>query len=396
MNVEVISIITSACILLCYGLAFFLSFQRTYKVSKRLINGDNSDQALTNSIIKQSQAYYQQVEKSTAQKGKKDAVPYTFSEYMNKKRKKGKSKNIFVTIIYVIIWVVLIALVALGIVYRVNNKPLYFGKNAYLVVETGSMSKMHDKNRERLENANLGDDKFRIPSMTMIKIEKIGDGGVDPTHLHVNDIVAYRGESEDPNDSTQSKGPIIIHRIVKIQEAATSDGQVKLYYQFKGDANSAQSKWEQSGLPDYTYTDRSSDKYGQYLPHDGGDGTKAGLSADYLIGRYYSYIVEDCLYNDTDGKQINVNPGWNNRPLGFVLSYIKSDLGILCLASAFLVILLYYIFDDAIIREQGKREQEIIKLIDSGRDVKYKWYDVKYRDNKKYLALTDGLPLENK
>lgn len=374
-TMNIISIVIAAVVLLCYGVAFFLSFYKSYVIEKQVINGESIDRELTDKLVKDSENYFKLVEDSINEEGQstdsegKTKVPYTFEEYRKRRNRSKRVFSIIMDVVYILIFIVLIAVDVVGIYFRMNNKPIWFGDKSFLVIETGSMSSVDSSNQTALTNAGLESDKFRIPSKTLIKIEKIKN----QEDLHKNDVCAYYSED---------RSQIIVHRIVDIR---TGDNDIK-YFSFKGDANNSATTWESQGTG---AKDNVCEKnYGLPLVYPSGTGSSYAQDGDeIIIGRYFAY-------DETDAKDKGASSMWSSETIGFVLSYVKSDLGILCISSAFLVLLLYFTFENASSSRQNKREAEVVKLIDEGKDVRYKWYNVEYRANKRYELLTDDIYID--
>lgn len=397
---EIISLVSTIVVLLLYTLIFIFLFGSRFKSKKEALYGINKDDVLTKELIKESELYFQQVEKSQTSGTKKSTAPYTFSDYMAKKHKKGSFGQVLVSFLFVILWLVLLALIAVGFVVKSTNtnKPIYFGakgsnKVCYHLVEDNKMAEINEKNKTLLTDAGLADDKYRIKNQTMIKFERL----TDYNQYNVFDVVAVRGESNDPNDTYCTKGEVLIRRIISIEtmNLTKADGTTESvrFFQFKADSDSKQTRWESIGSSDIVYKD--GELKGQYYNHDGtwgrGDAVKGrGLAQEYILGRHFAYRATD----ESGNVIVNPNPGWNNFALGVVVSYVESTLGLLCLASTFIVTLVYFIYDCKLIREEEKRSQQLIKLINNTDDIRFKWYDVKYRQNNKYKELTNGVKLD--
>lgn len=375
-SMDIITIVIAAVVLLCYGVAFLLSFYKSYAIQKQVINGESIDKELTEKLVKDSENYFKLVEESTVEEdqrnGKevKNRVPYSFEEYRNRKARGKKGFTIFMDIIYILIFIVLLAIDAVGIIYRFRNEPIFFGDNAYIVVATGSMSELNTDNLNKFPSSIQGND-YRIPTKSLIRIKKIDT----TTELHKNDVLAYY--SEDRKE-------IIVHRVVQVDP----DENGMYYCSFRGDANNTQSTWESSGRGSKINVGG-----GKGLPVmfpsidvNGNPLDKKVAGKQLIVGRYFEYIDGD--------PEASKKTMWKSEPLGFIISYVQSELGILCISSAFVVLLLYFIFENASSSREEKREKEVIKLIDEGKDVRYKWYNVEYRANKKYELLTEDIYID--
>lgn len=135
------------------------------------------------------------------------------------KEKRRKKRSRIYTIIFSSIFIVIIILIAS---FKFNGECFYLGDETYIVIKTGSMETVNDKNTYIKEN-NL---KNQITQFSLIALKKIKE-----EDIKVYDVVGFKND----------EGDIIVHRIIRINYNSEEN---KNYYTFQGDANSASNKYE--------------------------------------------------------------------------------------------------------------------------------------------------------
>lgn len=338
-QIDIICLVVVTIVVFFYTLAFFLAFKNSHHYQRKVINSQDMDEEICEYLVSNNVDYfgYEGGCCLKRNKGKNRDTFLTLAQYRDKRKRHDKNMNIASNVITVIFYFLIIACLGVGIYCRVNNENLFIGSNSYLVIESGSMSKKNSSNTylfdEELKKEYDFDNQF--DTFHMIQLEKIKSD----QDIKLYDVIAYRGEDKE----------IIVHRVIDIE---TDEETGVLHFKFRGDANNSSSEYE----------------------YHGHDSTGLGLTMDDLIGRY---------------------TGWKNYGLGIFISYIRSDIGIICLASGFLAICLYYYYAEKGSKLINKRENLVVKRMDRGKDTRYKWYNVKYRMNKRYKTLTDDLLVDD-
>lgn len=329
-EVEIICLGVVIVVVFFYALAFFLSFRRSSYYQRKAIHGQDMDDEISEFLINTDGAFYDSTD------GKEDEAFYPdFIRYREKRMKKEKRANIWTNIITVIFYILVAALFATGIYLKATGEQMFIGSHSYLVVETGSMSKKNTSN-EYLFNDDLNKQyklDNQIDTFDLIQLEKVNSA----SDIKLYDVVAYKAED----------GSIVIHRVI---ELTTSDDGTP-HFRFRGDSNSSSSEYE----------------------YHGHDKTGKGLTMDDIVGKYTN---------------------WSNFGLGLFIQYIRSDIGMVCLASAVIVIIFYYYFDDKNLKHLDRREALVAKRINAAKVTRYKWYQIKYRQNKSYKKLTKGIDVD--
>lgn len=178
---------------------------------------------------------------------------------LNKKKKKPSFYYVFSAFVSV----VFIASLALAIFYRSDIGCLHLADRSYLIVETGSMATVNERNTY-IKSNHLNN---QIAQHALVCIED-----VTQEEIKQYDVCAYLHE-----------GTVYVHRIIKITHVGD-----KVTYTFRGDANSTSLDFE------------------------------TAVTYDQIVGRYTA----------------------QNEPLGYILSFFRSNTGILVLSA----VLLFFIF----------------------------------------------------
>lgn len=135
------------------------------------------------------------------------------------KEKRRKKRSRIYTIIFSSIFVLIIILIAS---FKLNGESFYLGDETYIVIKTGSMETVNEKNKYIKEN-NLNN---QITQFSLIGLKKIKE-----EDIKVYDVVGFKND----------EGDIIVHRIIRINYNSEEN---KNYYTFQGDANSSSNKYE--------------------------------------------------------------------------------------------------------------------------------------------------------
>ncbi|MFA6624593.1 MAG: hypothetical protein WCS80_02370, partial [Bacilli bacterium] len=216
------------------------------------------------------------------------------------------------------------------------GEQVYIGDSTFMVIQSGSMSEKNKANTW-LYDGSIDETRlnYQIQTYDLISISKIAA----PEDIKKYDVVAYKA----------ADGSIICHRVIAVN---VIDGNY--YYQFRGDANNASSDYETLGAnPTSTL--------------------HSGLSFDLMVGKY---------------------TGFHNLPLGLMIEYFRSDIGLICLASGLIAVGFFYYFDDKVNRTYDVREDFVAGKLDESADRRYKWYLCYYRTSKAYRSLTSEIYID--
>ena len=339
-QIEIISLIVVTIVVVFYAIAFFLAFKKSSHFQGKTIRRESMDEDIAEFLVSADCDFFG-LEGScccTRKKGKDKYKFLTLEEYRANKKRHEKRVNVVANIFTALFYIIIAALFAFGIYLKANKEQLFFGNNAYLVIETGSMAKRNTDNDylfdEKLKNQYTLDNQIQV--FDLIQLKKVKK----PEDIKLYDIVAY----------TDEEGAIVVHRVIEVN---VDEKTGITHYRFRGDANSSSS--------DYEY--RGHDESGK------------GLTLDDVVGKY---------------------TGWHSFGLGIFIDYLRSDIGIICLSSGIIVVAFYYFFEDRNTRMMTKREEKVARKMDECKDVRYKWYNVKYRSDKKYKTLTKDIYIDDK
>lgn len=226
-----------------------------------------------------------------------------YRDYLKNKRKKrdfNKCTSVFFYIIY------LFTFVAVGFAYSVKNtsdQMMWFNDNAMLIIQTKSMETANSANKYLFDENGDTNSEDRIKGYSFITITK---NKRVMNAIQVNDVCAFR-----MYDDTSKKNIIVVHRLIEI----TKDENNKPLYTFRGDANSSSMVNE----------------------------TK--ISKDKIVGVYKSSIYQ----------------GAKNYGFGKFVMYLQSNVGIIMLATAFLLLVIYTVLVDKVFELYDIRYDQVVE-----------------------------------
>ena len=329
---EIVGLAVVIVVVFFYAIAFLMSFGKSQRFEAKTINGQTLDEDIAENLVSDNYVYFQGNTQRTI--GKKD--PISLRDYRNEvKRKKGLGNGIINAIVWVFYAVIALLLIS-GIFFRASGEQVYIGDSTFMVIQSGSMSEKNKANTW-LYDGSIDETRlnYQIQTYDLISISKIAA----PEDIKKYDVVAYKA----------ADGSIICHRVIAVN---VIDGNY--YYQFRGDANNASSDYETLGAnPTSTL--------------------HSGLSFDLMVGKY---------------------TGFHNLPLGLMIEYFRSDIGLICLASGLIAVGFFYYFDDKVNRTYDVREDFVAGKLDESADRRYKWYLCYYRTSKAYRSLTSEIYID--
>ena len=152
--------------------------------------------------------------------------PTSVVEAILEEKKKSKKWRIVSNTLFGVFYVLLLALLAVSIVFKINGQQLFFGNTSYIAIYTGSMETANEANEYLTEN-DLMDDSNRITQYSLIGIDKVEK----EEDMKLYDIYAYKNPD----------GAIIVHRLIRIY---TNPETGITTYTFRGDSNSVSLNYE--------------------------------------------------------------------------------------------------------------------------------------------------------
>lgn len=152
--------------------------------------------------------------------------PTSVVEAILEEKKKSKKWRVVSNILFGVFYVLLLALLAVSIVFKINGQQLFFGNTSYIAIYTGSMETANEANEYLTEN-DLMDDSNRITQYSLIGIDKVEK----EEDMKLYDIYAYKNPD----------GAIIVHRLIRIY---TNPETGITTYTFRGDSNSVSLNYE--------------------------------------------------------------------------------------------------------------------------------------------------------
>lgn len=290
-----VAYVVSIVVILLFIIAFLGVFFFYSKSQKRVINEALDDHRMYYELKKD---YFKFKEKQ--EKKNKDSSLLSFKDSRDEKRKQQRKTSIIMNMFLNVLYVAALVVVFVSVYYRTQGNTIWFGNDAYLVIETSSMTYANEKNTY-LDEYDLLDDSNRIPQYSFVKISR--DQSKIDAAVPYKTILAFTYHNEQTREDM-----IVIHRLINMQY--NDDGD--LVYTTRGDSNEA-------SLAQETYMLRSQ-----------------------LIGVY-------------DGVCLPI--------LGLFIVYFQSSIGIICIIMAIILLILYSIFYDKILQNEEKRYEMVLEAI---------------------------------
>lgn len=230
-ELEGIALGVAIAVIFLLALTFTILFYIWHFYYKKCINNGLEDKSIKKEIMAEYKDYLEVVPDKEIndktlflQKPSEDGKPFYFKEVNDAVEFKKKKTKISLNIILGFMYLVFLAIFALGIKARLEEGVTsYFGQSV-LVIETGSMETKNEYNTY-LETKDL-DNQIKQYSLITLDIDITEDD------MKQYDIYAFYND----------KGEIIVHRLIVI----TTDEQGNNRYTFRGDANNASASYETS------------------------------------------------------------------------------------------------------------------------------------------------------
>ena len=217
-------------------------------------------------------------------------------------KKQNRTINRTTNIILAALFAMFTVLIVFALTSKAQGDQLWFGNTAMLVIQTDSMETAY-KNNEYLkdENGNFNE-KDRIKQYSFITISK-EQKYID--NIAPYDVVAFKF-LQDQGDSYVT----VVHRLIKIEY----DENGEALYTFRGDANTQ------------SYA------------------SETRIKKDLIIGVY-----------QTEGYK-----GAKNVAFGFFVTYLQSNIGIIVVVVAFVVMGIYSVLNDRLSIPYDERFEYLI------------------------------------
>lgn len=244
-----------------------------------------------------------EIEQDLKKFAKKNKSNENIIDYYNKKQKKNKVFGKIGVSIVTMLYIAVVALIGFSVSVKKNNQQMWFGNTAMLVIETDSMSQAYKGNTYLKDYEMMGEEN-RIAQYSFITITKERKY-ID--NIKPFDVVAFKMLSSDNKTYIT-----IVHRLIEV----TYDGKGNPLYTFRGDANPKSMSGEFQ------------------------------ISKDKIIGVY-----------ETDGYK-----GAKNLALGYAICYFQSNIGIIILVIAFMLMLIYSILAEKLFFIYDTRYNELLLI----------------------------------
>ncbi|MFA6830014.1 MAG: hypothetical protein WCR67_04870 [Bacilli bacterium] len=298
-----VSYVVGIVVIFLFSVIFLTLFVIYFKARKKNIQNCLEDDSIYLEIEEDKKRFY-----------KKKNNKYSFIESKRNDKNSDKKFTFITNIILDIIYVGVFLLLIVSLNLRSDNNQIWFGDTSLMVVETSSMAEIYGSNTY-LEENGLEDDSYRIPQYALVAIDKNPEKLSD---IHLYEVIIFT-----MYDSTTKTDINVIHRVIQIN--TDTSGNV-VSYTTRGDANPSSLTGETE------------------IPANTG-------SADDRIFAVFGG------YNATTGE---IYQGFQNLILGFFIVYLQSAIGIITVAIAILVMVLYSIFYDKIITCYDIRYDELL------------------------------------
>lgn len=244
-----------------------------------------------------------EIEQDLKKFAKKNKSNENIIDYYNKKQKKNKVFGKIGVSIVTMLYIAVVALIGFSVSVKKNNQQMWFGNTAMLVIETDSMSQAYKGNTYLKDYEMMGEEN-RIAQYSFITITKERKY-ID--NIKPFDVVAFKMLSSDNKTYIT-----IVHRLIEV----TYDSEGNPLYTFRGDAN-------------------VKSMAGEYQ-----------IKKDMIVGVY-----------ETDGYK-----GAKNLPLGYAICYFQSNIGIIILVIAFMLMLIYSILAEKLFFIYDTRYNELLLI----------------------------------
>lgn len=244
-----------------------------------------------------------EIEQDLKKFAKKNKSNENIIDYYNKKQKKNKVFGKIGVSIVTVLYIAVVALICFSVSVKKNNQQMWFGNTAMLVIETDSMSQAYKGNTYLKDYEMMGEEN-RIAQYSFITITKERKY-ID--NIKPFDVVAFKMLSSDNKTYIT-----IVHRLIEV----TYDSEGNPLYTFRGDAN-------------------VKSMAGEYQ-----------IKKDMIVGVY-----------ETDGYK-----GAKNLPLGYAICYFQSNIGIIILVIAFMLMLIYSILAEKLFFIYDTRYNELLLI----------------------------------
>lgn len=217
-------------------------------------------------------------------------------DYYEKKKRFTKRISDINTVIAVNIYLIVLTCVGFAFLVSSQNQLFWFLNETSLIVETNSMATAYSGNTYLLdENGNLNEDD-RIKQYTLITISKDQNY---VNNIKPFDVVAFKMKSTNDNYLT------VIHRLINVDY----DEHNEPLYTFRGDANPSSMAGE------------------------------IKVKKNMIVGVF-----------QTNGYQ-----GKKNVPLGYIVGYLRSSIGMIVVITAFFLLIIYTALFDRILEVYNAR-----------------------------------------
>lgn len=242
-----------------------------------------------------------EIEEDLKKIAKKNQSNENIIAHYSKKQKKSKVLSKILTGILTTLYIAVVALIGFSVSVKKNNQQMWFGNTAMLVIETDSMSQVYKGNTYLQEYGKMGDEN-RIAQYSFITITKERKY-ID--NIQPFDVVAFQMLSSDNKTYLT-----IVHRLIEI----TYDENGEPLYTFRGDANSRSMAGEFQ------------------------------IRKDKIVGVF-----------ETEGFK-----GTKNLALGYTICYLQSNIGMIILVIAFMLMLIYSILVEKLFSVYDQRYNELL------------------------------------
>lgn len=311
--------ITVICLMaITFGALFYIY----YHYYRKCIDNKLEDHYIEKEIYGEHKKYFTKTENlicddSKSVDQKRSELVTLESEIARKTHRSNVLKWISNTVL-IIIYCLFVTLMVFAIYIKSSGETFKFGKNSFLIIQTGSMETKNDNN-SYLKDNNLND---QIMAYSLIGLEDVDN----EKEIKLYDIYSYKDNEDN----------IIIHRLINITNENGTN-----YYTFRGDANPYSASYE----------------------------TK--LTYDKILAHY---------------------TGYHSFGLGITVNYLRSNIGIITVSLALILILIYDIFDAYLGKRIKLRKEFMYPYFD-----RESLYAIKYNLKPVYvpLAYRDEVTFDN-
>lgn len=248
---------------------------------------------------------------------KKNKKNLKLQDFYIRNKKRSKIGRIIYNSFISLFFITLLVGVGVSYIYTDSNNLVWVNNQSLMIIETSSMSSAYSSNKYLFDdNGNEKEDYSRIQRFALITISN-NQNYID--EIKEYDICAFKMIQD-------KKEIVVVHRLIKID---TNKETGETIYTFRGDANPASLSNE------------------------------TNITKDKIIG----------VFNTASYK------GYNDQFSGYLIKYLKSNIGIILICVGVMLLFIYTILFDKVVKIHDERYKKILFIQMDDLNYKIKKYE---------------------